>query len=120
MKISNKFNIGDTVYYPAADLRTGRVFKSQVTGITITEIDGKLEVIYQTGQSYGVSEEDMFKIAKPAKRRLIKIMQEKKKEIAKDIDNAIKVINDTKTDELVYDLTTQDEEIQETKDDSTE
>lgn len=105
MKISNKYNLGDTVYYPSADLRAARIFKSVVTGIVITNIDDKQEVIYQTGQSYGVSEEDMFKIAKPAKRRLIKIMQEKKKQIAKDIDEAIKKVGDMKTDELVYDLT---------------
>ena len=60
MEISNKFNLGDTVYYPSADLRAARVFKSVVTGIVITNIDDKQEVIYQTGQSYGVSEEDMF------------------------------------------------------------
>ena len=109
MKISNKFNIGDTVYYPSADLRAARIFKSVVTGIVITNIDDKQVVIYQTGHSYGVSEEDMFKIAKPAKRRLVKIMQDKKKQIAKDIDEAIKKVNDTKTEELVYDLTAKDE-----------
>ena len=110
MEISNKFNLGDTVYYPSADLRAARVFKSVVTGIVVTSIDDKQEVIYQTGQSYGVSEEDMFKIAKPAKRRLVKIMRDKKKQIAKDIEEAIKKVNDTKTEELVYDLTAKDEE----------
>lgn len=111
MKISNKFNIGDIVYYPAADLRMARLYKAAVTGITITTLEGKTELIYQTGQSYGVAEEDMFKIAKPAKRRLVKILQDKKKDIVKDIDGAIKKIEATKTNELVFDLTAKDEEV---------
>ena len=110
MKISNKFNLGDTVYYPAADLRAARIFKSTITGIIITEVDGEREIVYQTGQSYGVSEEDVFKTAKPAKRRLVKILEEKKKEIAKDIDKVIKAVEDAKTQDLVYDLTARDEE----------
>ena len=110
MKISNKFNLGDIVYYPAADLRMISIMKSAVTGIVVTMIDGKESVIYQTGQSYGVTEEDMFKTAKPAKRRLIKILQEKKKTIAKDIEAAIKKTEAAKTEELVQDLTVKDEE----------
>jgi restriction endonuclease Mrr len=51
----------------------------------------------------------MFKTAKPAKRRLIKILQEKKKEIAKDIEKTIKKVDATKTEELVYDLTEKEE-----------
>jgi len=51
----------------------------------------------------------MFKTAKPAKRRLIKILQEKKKEIAKDIEKTIKRVDATKTEELVYDLTEKEE-----------
>jgi len=109
MKISNKFNLGDIVYYPAADLRMSRLIKAPVTGIVVTVLDGKETVIYQTGQSYGVSEEDMFKTAKPAKRRLIKILQEKKKEIAKDIEKTIKKVDATKTEELVLDLTGKEE-----------
>jgi len=109
MKISNKFNLGDIVYYPAADLRMISIMKSAVTGIVVTMIDGKESVIYQTGQSYGVVEEDMFKTAKPAKRRLIKILQEKKKTIAKDIEAAIKKTEAAKTEELVQDLTEKDE-----------
>lgn len=106
MKISNKFNIGDIVYYPSADLRSAKILKSAITGIVITGED----YVYQTGQSYGVGEEDMFKTAKPAKRRLMKILQEKKKEIAKEIDEAVKKINGMKTEELIQDLTPKDEE----------
>ena len=112
MQITNKFNLGDIVYYPAADLRSGKVLKSVVTGIVVTEVDGKVDIIYQTGQSYAVSQEDMFKTAKPAKRRLIKIMQDKKKDIAKDIDESIKTIDKTGLDELVINLIPQDEETQ--------
>lgn len=115
MKISNKFNLGDVVYYPAADLRIARIFKSRITGIIVTNMDGKQEIIYQTGQSYGVGEEDVFKTAKPAKRRLIKILQEKKKKIAGDIEKAIEKVVDAKTQDLVYDLTAQDEEVQTNK-----
>lgn len=114
MEISNKFNLGDVVYYPAADLRMAKIFKSAVSGIVVTEIDGKVETIYQTGQSYGVSAEDMFRTAKPAKRRLLKILQEKKKDIAKDLDKAMKTIDATKTDELVYDLTEKEDDTTET------
>lgn len=114
MEISNKFKLGDVVYYPSADLRAARVFKSAVTGIIVTNVDGKQGIIYQTGQSYGVSEEDMFRTAKPAKRRLIKILQEKKKAIAKDIEDAIKKVGDTKTIDLVYDLTAVEEPNEET------
>ena len=93
------------MYYPAADLRMTSIMKSAITGIIVTMIDGKETVVYQTGQSYAVSEEDMFKTAKPAKRRLIKILQEKKKVIAKDIDAVIKKTEAAKTEELVRDLT---------------
>ena len=41
MKISNKFNLGDIVYYPAADLRMSRLIKAPVTGIVVTILDGK-------------------------------------------------------------------------------
>jgi len=117
VNITNRFNIGDVVYYPAADLRAARIFKAAITGIIIRETEGKVELIYQTGQSYGVSEEDMFKTAKPAKRRLIKILQEKKKEVAKDIDGAVKTVDGTKTEELVYDLTAKNEEPKEEPED---
>lgn len=110
MKITNKFNLGDIVYYPAADLRSGKVLKAEVTGIVITEVDDKIDIIYQTGQSYAVSQGDMFKTAKPAKRRLLAIMKEKKQEIAKDIDEAIKTIDKTNLDELIVDLLPQEDE----------
>lgn len=105
MEISNKFKLGDVVYYPSADLRAAKIFKSVVTGIVITNLDGKEALIYQTGQSYGVDEADMFRTAKPAKRRLLKILQEKKKAIGKDIEEAIKKVDAMKTVDLVYDLT---------------
>lgn len=115
MKISNKFNIGDVVYYPAADLRSARILKAEITGIVVRDNEGKTEVIYQTGQSYGVSPEDVFKTQRPAKRRLIRILEEKREEIAKEIDEAISKINEMDIKELVFDITAKDEEPQETE-----
>jgi hypothetical protein len=109
MEIKNKYNIGEVIYYPTADLRTAKVLKSKITGVLVTEVDDELTIVYQTGGSYGVAQEDAFKTAKPAKKRLVKIMKEKKEEIDKDIENAIKTVKDRDIKELVVD-TTEDEE----------
>jgi len=111
MNIKNKFEIGDEVYYPSADLRTSRLLKAEITGILVSnDKDGVESIVYQTGQSYGVGQEDMFKTAGPAKRRLIKILTEKRDTITTDIKDAIKKIKDMKPSEITLDLTNQYEE----------
>lgn len=119
MKITNKFNLGDVVYYPSADLRNAQVIKAEVTGVVVTTIEDKVTIVYQTGQSYGVSEDDMFKTAGPAKRRLIKVLKEKQKEIDKDISEAIKKIKEIDVQEILIDITPQENE-EEEKEETTE
>jgi hypothetical protein len=113
VKITNKFNLGDIVYYPSADLRNAQVIKAEVTGIVVTTIEDEVKIVYQTGQSYGVSQEDMFKTAGPAKRRLIKVLKEKQKEIDKDISEAIKKIKGLDVKEILIDITPQENEEEE-------
>lgn len=115
MKVLNKFDLGDVVYYPAADLRESKVIKSEITGILYTVLDGKEEIIYQTGMSYGVAAEDVFKTARSAKKRLIKILQEKKKSIDKDINETIKKVEATKPKDLVDSLLMEDYEEKQTE-----
>ena len=119
MKITNKFNLGDVVYYPSADLRNAQVIKAEVTGVVVTTIDDKVTIVYQTGQSYGVSEDDMFKTAGPAKRRLIKVLKEKQDEINDDIKAAIKKIKEIDVQEILIDITPQEDE-EEEKEETTE
>lgn len=107
MKINNRFEIGDVVFYPSADLNRATLLKAVVTGLSIYKTEGKLMWAYQTGGTYGVREEDMFKTAKPAKRRLIQILKEKKTNISKNIDEAVKLLDAKKTDEIIYDTTVQ-------------
>lgn len=115
MKIKNKFNLGDVIYYPSVDLRSSRVFKGKITGIIIQKLDGKEVIGYQAGQPYAVIEEDASKQAKRAIKRLVEIIKDKKKEIEKDMDKAIKQIKDSDPDDLIYDLTAQYEEAEDEK-----
>lgn len=111
MRIKNKYNLGDEIYYPAADLRASRIFKGVVTGIVVQEEDGKEIIAYQAGQAYAVRERDSFKRPKGAIKRLIEILEEKKGEIVQDIDEAIAKVKEMEKEDIIFDLTAQYEEI---------
>jgi len=109
MELNNKFNIGETVFYPGADLGNGLIFKSTITGIKVTqdspevaEHDGALRLIYSTEHSYGVKETDLFTEPDNAKDRLLEIYGENKEKICKQIDDAVTTVKGKSIDDLIY------------------
>lgn len=104
MKINNKYDIGDKVVYPGADLGNPGIIESTITGVAYYEEDEQEILTYKTEHSYGVREEHVSKSTGKAKKKLIKMMQDKKAEINEQIDNAIKTIEDTKAKELINKL----------------
>lgn len=103
MEINNKFNIGDVVFYPGADMRMARVIKSVVTGFKVTKEKEDINLVYITEDSYGVKESDLFTDADNAKDRLLKIYEENKDRIVDEIEKALKEAKDMPIDELIYD-----------------
>lgn len=96
MKIKNKFEIGETVYYPGADLN--KIAEGKIEKIII----GEDELIsYGTDAAYGVKESDCSKEPQEAKERLLEMMGEKQERINDQIDKAIEKVNETKPEELL-------------------
>lgn len=106
MKIENKFNIGDVVFYPAADLRSGKLIKSFVTGFLITRVGDQEEIAYQTkDSSYAIKDTDVFKGALEAKNRLVEVFKEYKVKVLKSVDDAIKSAKKAKPEDILFDGT---------------
>ena len=111
MKLDNKYNIGDEVFYPAADLRSGKLIKSVVTGFLITEVGGKPEIAYQTKDSaYAIKETDVFDSAFSAKERLVEVFKEYRKKVLESVDKAIKEAKKAKPEDILFDGTVNKDE----------
>jgi NACalpha-BTF3-like transcription factor len=106
MRIDNKFNIGDSVFYPAADLRSGKLIKSLVTGLLITRVGDVDEVAYQTKDSaYAIKDTDVFDNVVEAKGRLVEVFKEYRTKVLKSVDDAIKAAKKAKPEEILFDGT---------------
>jgi Ribonuclease G/E len=105
MKINNKFDIGETVVYPAADLGHPRLMESEITGVSLwvndVDDDEKETIVYRTKDSYGVTQKHMAKTAKTAKKKLLDMMKDKEKQITKQVREAIKAVEDMSPKELL-------------------
>ena len=104
MKINNKFQIGQSVVYPGADLGNPGIIESTIMGVAYYVEDEQEIITYRTEHSYGVREEHLAKTKGSAKKKLLKMMQEKKDEINGQINKAIKIIEDTKPIDLINKL----------------
>jgi len=97
MEIKNKFKLGDTVYYPGADLGNPHIIKAEVTGIVV-EKDG---VSYNTLYSFRIPESNITNNKVPAKVKLMKLLKDRQAEIIGNMAEAIETIDKTKAEELV-------------------
>lgn len=105
MKINNKFDIGQKVVYPGADMGNPSIIESTITGVSLwVGEDGTETVSYRTEHSYGVREEHLSKTKNGAKKKLLKMMTDKQKEIQDQIVHAIGLIKDTKAKDLIQKL----------------
>jgi hypothetical protein len=97
MEIKNKFNLGDTVYYPAADLSRAHLHKAEILGITVD----KKDIFYNTDRSISVPEEQISSNKTPAKVKLVRRMKERRDKFVDEMDSVIKEIEEKSADELV-------------------
>ena len=105
MKINNKYEIDQKVYYPGADMGNPSIIESTITGVSLWVGEDKAESIsYRTIHSYGVNEKHLAKTKNKAKKILLDMMKDKQTEINSQINNAIKIIEDTKAKDLIQKL----------------
>lgn len=111
MKLENKFNLGDVIFYPAADFRNAKLIKSTVTGILVTGTADNMEVSYQTAHSaYAIKESDVSDNADGARAALLGVLKTYKEKVNKSISDAMKSAKKAKVDDILYDGTAENEE----------
>jgi len=97
MEIKNKFNLGDSVYYPAADLSRAHLHKAEILGITVD----KKNIFYNTDRSISVPEEQLSSNKAPAKIKLVRRMKERRDKFIEEMNTVIDEIEKKTADELV-------------------
>jgi hypothetical protein len=105
MKINNKFELGETIFYPAADLGSPRLIESEITGVSLwvndTDEEESETIVYRTKHSYGVTQKHVAKSARTAKKKLLDMMKQKEKDINKQVKEAIKAVDEMSPKELL-------------------
>lgn len=104
MKINNKFEIGQKVVYPGADMGNPTLIESIIVGVSLWVDEGVETITYRTEFSYGVAEKHLAKTKNGAKKKLLQMMREKEKEIKAQITKAIETIEKTKASDLIQKL----------------
>ena len=98
--MKHKFELGDIVFYPGAELNQATIMKGVITAIIIHNPEGEMEIAYRTGLTYGVPERDCFKTFEPARKRLIQIIKEKEKEMKAEVKTVSKQVKDAKPEDI--------------------
>ncbi len=97
MEIKNKFNLGDSVFYPAADLSRAHLHKAEILGITVD----KKDIFYNTDRSISVPEEQLSSNKSPAKVKLVRRMEERRDKFIVEMNDVIEEVKKKTPDELV-------------------
>jgi hypothetical protein len=91
MEIKNKFNIGDTIFYPGAEQENPKVIQATINTLIIKEDES---IVYATDYpTYGIKEEDVFDNKEQAKDKLITMLEQGKEKVNKQYQ---KLIDETK------------------------
>ena len=102
MKFESKYNIGDVVFYPSADVADIKLLQAPILGVIFMEDEKKkVSISYRTELSYGIPEDVASLTFKEGKKILSKLLNKKIKEMTKGFETAIEEFKKMNDEELV-------------------